>query len=267
MIFSLSNWELKLKSPLFNALLKQQNISQQAKHVANLIFIQRTTNWTKCDRKCYLITTSWFNKWAEYVDFHKEFNMKKIQLGSVYNQPEDDMQSFSTKEYPGEIYNQSLLANERDFYHNYNHLKALCNFGLRDLLEKHRDYNVVSKDIWNYFWGIYGGFEISRDCIPIGANGKISPDITMSKVIFILTLKVKIVFIRKYLTQCDPPKRIYFYSNFTFRQLKFNIIQMFKFLHSKTADQLRLWKLSGAFSDFMKYYRIQRSLKVILTHQ
>jgi hypothetical protein len=235
--------------------------------VANLIFIQRTTNWTKCDRKHYLITASWFDRWTEYVDFNKEFNMKKIQLGSVYNQPEDEVQLLPNKEFPGEISNQCLLANEKEFYHNYNHPKALCNFGLRDLLEQHRDYNVVSKDIWDYCKSIYGGFEISRDSIPTGANGKISPDINMPKVISTLTLKVKIVFIRKHLTQCDSPKRIYFYSNFTFRQLKLNIIQMFKFLHGKTVDQLRLWKLSGTFSDFMKHYRTQATHKVILSYQ
>lgn len=157
--------------------------AQQATHVANLIFILRTTSWTRCDRRCYLVAAEWFDRWSEYVDFSKHFSMKKIQLGSVYSQAQESAETFVSDEYPGEIGNQCLLANEKEFYHNYSHPKALCNLVLRESLEENRDYYIVTRDIWDYLRSIYRGFELPRDCVSVGANGRILADVKMPKVL------------------------------------------------------------------------------------
>eukprot|EP00826_Nyctotherus_ovalis_P020206 TRINITY_DN16327_c0_g2_i3.p1 TRINITY_DN16327_c0_g2~~TRINITY_DN16327_c0_g2_i3.p1 ORF type:complete len:254 (-),score=19.34 TRINITY_DN16327_c0_g2_i3:15-776(-) len=164
LVSALSRREAVLKAPVLAASGGSgASRAQQATHVANLIFILRTTNWTRCDRRCYLVTTEWFDRWSEYVDFSKHFNMKKVQLGSVYTQAQESAEAIVSDEYPGEIGNQCLLANEKEFYHNYGHPKALCNFVLREPLEENRDYYIVTKDIWDYLRSIYRGFELPRD--------------------------------------------------------------------------------------------------------
>jgi len=234
-------------------------MKQQAKKIAELIWIFRKTRWNKFEKECYIMSARWFDKWAIYVDFYKYFNVSKGTLTSAYYTADNEDLEFSAgKEHPGIIDNQCLIADSKEYYHNFTNPQALCNFILRDSLEENRDYYIVTKDIWDYLHSIYGGMALRRDCIILSPNGRIKIDTKMEKVFLNQSYyeKVKITFIKNQ-QKCESPKRIYFPCNYTFRNLKNHIIQSFKFLHGKDEDSIRLWKPSISFSEFMHYYRSQ----------
>ena len=156
----------------------------QAKYIAGLVWILRKTNWTKYEKECYIISARWFDKWAAYVDFPK-YSSKGNLTPLYYTTPSGDDINFGTgKEHPGAIDNQYLLAEAKEYYHNFSYLQDKCNFVFRDGLEENRDYYVVTKDIWDYLHSIYGGLALSRDCMYAGVNGRMKIDIKMEKVCF-----------------------------------------------------------------------------------
>jgi hypothetical protein len=161
------------------------NVVAQAKYVAGLIWVLRKTRWSKLERECYLVSSRWFEKWAAYVDLYRYFNPGKGVLTPLYYSNggmEDDEVPGLGKEFPGAIDNQCLLADGKDYYHNFNTPQAKCNYVLREGLEEGREYYVVTKEIWDYLHKIYGGMTLRRDCIFIGNNGKTKLDIKMEKV-------------------------------------------------------------------------------------
>ena len=150
------------------------SLSAQATYVANLIWIMKKTTWCKYDRKCYLISADWLEKWRKYVQFDEE--------GDCVN---NENLEVDLKENPGPIQNQFLIEEDKDFIHNPLCSESPYNFIIKKELKENKEYYVVTKDIWNYLYSIYGGKEIGRDCIYFGANGRIHQDITMLKVIVI----------------------------------------------------------------------------------
>jgi len=219
----------------------QDNITLQANYIAELRLLMKQTNWSKSDTECYILSGNWFNKWGKYVNFTECFEGKKKRI----EMKSEDMESNS--EHPGEITNEQLLASNKEFYHNYNNESAQCNTVIKDTAEMNRDYYIITKEIWNYLYELYNGYTLKRDCIYFGKNGIVIPDIMMSK--------VNVVVINKGILKYKQPKRVYFYSNYTFKQLKIHVMQIFRFMHEKNEYQIRLWKLKVSFTEFIKSYK------------
>lgn len=166
-----------------SAELSGWNLSYQAKYVSNLIFTMKKTNWTKYDRECFLVSIDWFNKWAQYSNFFRYFNASEGKL-NYYNIEDQDKENQSENNGPGRINNLILMVDQKEYYRNFSHRKAKCNYALKDTLEEQKDYYVLTKEIWNYLHTIYGGDEFARDCIFLNINGRIKSDIKMLKVIY-----------------------------------------------------------------------------------
>lgn len=156
----------------------RKDLAQQAKYVAELIVIMKKTNWSMYDRECYLISSDWFTKWAGYVGLPRYLN----NIDTITDLKLKNAETNTIQSHPGPIDNEALIANTKGLlFHSQGNNKLV----LRENLEENKDFYVLTKDIWNYLYFLYGGTAIQRDCIILGGNGRIKKDIKMLKVIFI----------------------------------------------------------------------------------
>ena len=122
-------------------------------YISSLLKIDRNTSWNVQDNVFYIITYKWFDKWKNYIDHDKHSEGKKD-----YN-------------YPGPIYYKDLLADDKDYYHNYSVSERMREKIIKESAKEGRDFLVISKESYDYLQEKYDGEGVERYKLNIGCNG------------------------------------------------------------------------------------------------
>ena len=153
---------------------------REAKYVAMLLKVSSSTNWNAHDRTAYVLPTKWFSRWKKYVEYEEFVNKHKAAYFGAAGAP--------AIEHPGRITSEELLADTKEFFHNYSSPEAICNLVLRDFIEESKDYMILSKEIWNYLQKKYEGKSLVRYYINVGLNGNHKLDLKLSRVSLLILL-------------------------------------------------------------------------------
>ena len=150
-------------------------LHQQAQYIAEMFKIMNNTRWNMYDQEYYILSNKWLTKWKQYANYEEV--VKSIE-GKA------DLKSLPLKPapYPGPISNDTLVLEQKDYFHDFNNIDSHYNLALRDTVVKGKDFIIVSKSIWDYLHSIYGGLQIMRRQINVGVNGNLLVDYKLMKV-------------------------------------------------------------------------------------
>ena len=84
--------------------------------IAELFYLLNDTNWNKFDEKFYLINRRWFDRWKDFISY--DYIVKQLV---EYGRTENDLSMnrlLQSNSNPGEISNQQLILDHRDFMKN-----------------------------------------------------------------------------------------------------------------------------------------------------
>ena len=163
----------------------------EAFFIANLFFLMNETNWNSFDDEYYILSTSWFEKWKNYVNFDFFIiNIDKfLKLNNIPENIDDNKNSEenflltlddsikcsidkyfeffflknNSDNYPGVISNKDLLYDKSFYYIDFQNKKSLLNYNILDQYENGKDFFLVTAPIWKYFKKIYGEYPILCD--------------------------------------------------------------------------------------------------------
>ena len=118
-----------------NAQLNQAGQSQSQKtmkvriresmRIAELFYLLNDTNWNKFDDKFFLINRRWFDRWKDYISY--DYIVKQLV---EFGKQENDLsinRLLQSNSNPGEISNQQLVLDHRDFMKNRCQSMQFCN--------------------------------------------------------------------------------------------------------------------------------------------
>ena len=118
-----------------NAQLNQTGQSQSQKtmkvriresmRIAELFYLLNDTNWNKFDDKFFLINRRWFDRWKDYISY--DYIVKQLV---EFGKQENDLsinRLLQSNSNPGEISNQQLVLDHRDFMKNRCQSMQFCN--------------------------------------------------------------------------------------------------------------------------------------------
>jgi len=130
-------------------------LHQEAQYIAEMFKILNHTYWHKNDHEYYIISLKWLNKWKQYVNYDEVVRSmeNKIDIKNINHKP---------AVCPGTISNETLILEQKDYFHDFNNLESHFNIALRENVQRDRDFIIVSKDIWDYLNKRYGGIKIIR---------------------------------------------------------------------------------------------------------
>jgi len=257
----------------------------EAFHIANLFFLMNecishaSTIDSSEDREFYIISTKWFEKWKNYVnfDYYMQNTEKFLKLNKDQNseatenfleeldQPiklalENYFQNYfltdNSRLYPGAVSNKELVYDKSINYIDLNDKKSHLNYNVMEYLQMGRDYFIVNKSIWNYFKSIYGGKEIKRFITGKPKNSSIPTDE------FLIETKLKnlslcvIRFKKDEVKLKEKPKFVFFPHKKTIYDFKKHILKIFSFLKDSLMRDLKLWVLDPNynFESFEEYF-------------
>ena len=150
-------------------------LHQQAQYIAEMFKILNNTHWNMYDQEYFLISTKWLCKWKQYVNYDDV-------VKSMENKSDIKSLALKSAPYPGPISNDTLILEQKDYFHDFNNIDSHYNMALRDNITKGKDFIIVSRSIWDYLHTKYGGMQIMRKQINIGVNGKAMVDYKLQKV-------------------------------------------------------------------------------------
>ena len=288
-------------------LLRQQNINSlksrynyelmyEAFYIANLFYDLNETSKHQNDKSFYILSTSWFEKWKKYVNFDKYmyFHSKYLSINSLPIRPreaplketfenllknhkiKDNLLKYfnslfltdNSDKYPYKITNELLLYDKKLSFYNYDNKDSNYNYNIDDKFIYGKDYIIVTRNIWKFFYYIYGGKEIRRYNLNRGIvktktlnlfnqNTLKELNINNKKNAILIESKLKtlkIVIIRSNYKQdfksrrvipfiIDSPKNLYVSHKFTIKEVKEKIKETVLHFKGRNADELRLWIL------------------------
>lgn len=103
----------------------------------------------------------WFDKWKSFIEYDELKSFTQIDTPSSGREPN----------YPGPITYKELLADDKEYLHNYSAPERLRDVVIKHSAEEGKNYFVVSKDLYEYLQENYGGEAILRHQLEIGCNG------------------------------------------------------------------------------------------------
>ncbi len=154
---------------------------KEAKYVALLLKIGGSTNWNQHDRQSYLLPTKWLNRWKKHIEYEEFVNKHK----AVHFGASSAALSSPAQDTPGPITCTEIMADSKEYFHNYSCPEALCNFVIKEGMEEGKDYLTISKELWKYLKNKYDGNPFARYQINIGNNGMKKLDLKLSRVHFL----------------------------------------------------------------------------------
>eukprot|EP00826_Nyctotherus_ovalis_P025626 TRINITY_DN1987_c0_g2_i1.p1 TRINITY_DN1987_c0_g2~~TRINITY_DN1987_c0_g2_i1.p1 ORF type:complete len:170 (+),score=15.55 TRINITY_DN1987_c0_g2_i1:392-901(+) len=163
---------MKLEEQDPYAVASKESPAEQAKRVEVLRAIMENTNWTAQDRLWYAISSEWFSQWSGYISY---FSMPSNNSNS------SSLEKTLTPPSPGPINNQSLRVDAREYSRNY-YPQRREGLMLKETVDEDKDYQIVTQDIWEYLYSLYGGDDLPINSIPLGANARSKKDIKTLKV-------------------------------------------------------------------------------------
>ncbi len=297
-------------------LLREQNINSlksrynyelmyEAFYIANLFYDLNETSKHQNDKSFYILNRSWFEKWKKYVNFDKYmyFHSKYLSINSLPIRPreaplketfdklfknpkiKDNLLKYfnslfltdNSDKYPYKITNELLLYDKKLSFYNYDNKDSNYNYNIDDKFIYGKDYIIVTRNIWKFFYYIYGGKEIRRYNLNRGIvktktlnlfnqNTLKELNINNKKNAILIESKLKtlkIVIIRSNYKQdfksrrvipfiIDSPKNLYVSHKFTIKEVKEKIKETVLHFKGRNADELRLWILKDkSYQNFV----------------
>ena len=126
----------------------------EANKVSSMLKIADNTSWNEDDNSFYLIPMKWFSSWKKYIRYDNH--------SSVQNSEEEE---------PGSIRYSELLADDKDYLHNYSVPENSRDKIIKQFAEEGKDYLIISTELHSLLQESYGGSGIKRWQVPIGSNG------------------------------------------------------------------------------------------------
>jgi len=287
-----------LRKENINSLKSRYNyeLMYEAFYIANLFYDLNETAKHKNDKSFYILSTSWFEKWKKYVNFDKYmyFHSKYLSINSLPIRPreaplketfenlfknpkiKDNLLKYfnslfltdNSEKYPYKITNELLLYDKKLSFYNYDNKDSNYNYNIDDKFIYGKDYIIVTRDIWKFFYYIYGGKEIrrynlNRELIKSKTLNLLTPNtlnelnINNKKNAILIESKLKtlnIIIIRSNYKQdlkyrkvipfkIDSPKNLYVSHKFTIKEVKEKIKETVLNFKGRNSDELRLWIL------------------------
>jgi hypothetical protein len=181
---------------------KKKNLNlefeKEAFEIGELFEVMNKTRWNMFDKEFYVLSAKWFAKWKNYVSydsvqnqrlFKKEHHQKRSQCKVKKKHAPGSADCLPAKSnsqpHPGLIFNETLLMDSKDYFHDFSNPLSYNNLILKDNLQEGKDYYIVTKSIWKYLHNKYSGKEIVRYSVQYNPNGKVMIDISLQRVRFI----------------------------------------------------------------------------------
>eukprot|EP00826_Nyctotherus_ovalis_P015328 TRINITY_DN14347_c0_g1_i18.p1 TRINITY_DN14347_c0_g1~~TRINITY_DN14347_c0_g1_i18.p1 ORF type:complete len:540 (+),score=152.49 TRINITY_DN14347_c0_g1_i18:76-1695(+) len=172
----------------------------------------------------YVVSKKWINKWKAYVKGNS----------SAHN---DEL-----RDPPGAITNSDIIKYE-DCYEMEDE-EDVYRVGLKEHLNKGVDYEVVTKEQWDYLYPKYGGVPVKREYHKVNYYTSNIVDTSFDKVKLII-LPPRDEFSVDDITTEKP---MYILRSWTIKELKERIIQVLNqpgYGYKLTKENFRLWKLNS----------------------
>lgn len=134
---------------------------REAKHVSSLLRTWRNTMWHSSDTILSLISSKWFARWKAFIEWDE---------GKSYSQT-GTPKSLQEPDYPGPMSIKDLLADDKEYLHNYTVPDRMREKVIKESAEEGRDYFIGPKELYDYLQEKYGGAGILRPQVKIGCNG------------------------------------------------------------------------------------------------
>lgn len=134
---------------------------REAKHVSSLLRTWRNTAWNTHDNIFYIIPSKWFSKWKAYTGYDEPRSLSQTGTPNSVQEPDP----------PGPITYKELLADDKDYLHNYSVPDNARDKIIKDSAEEGKDYMTIPKELYEFLAEKYGGTGITRCQVDIGCNG------------------------------------------------------------------------------------------------
>lgn len=118
-------------------------------------------NWVREVDKVYIIDKLWVKMWKQYVNLDSIKKKKNSPSESETKTKKEKENSIKDKEnlaklHPGEITNQRIIYNLKEFYNDGN-AKNSENIVVRHDIDQQKSIKIIHSDTWKFFRSLYGG--------------------------------------------------------------------------------------------------------------
>lgn len=198
----------------------------------------------------FVLSLSWYSEWKAYVDFFGGLKAKRRKSDLTepctpeYVEAMDD----GPPDFPGPISNAELLDYEamRKLKKSPDTERDPASLILRQSLREEEHFTIVSAEVWDYLYKIYGGTAIKRFARPREENSE-------ECFIELYFRPVQIYFMPRIKElNYEKPVTLYVSRKDTVQTLRHKIIDTFSIGPRYT--NFRLWKLLDNEPDMKKAY-------------
>ena len=198
----------------------------------------------------FVLSLSWYSEWKAYVDFFGGLKAKRRKSDlNERDQPEyEENMDDGPPDFPGPILNAELLD-----YEAMSNLKKcaeterdIASMILRQNLREEEHFTIVSEEVWNYLFRVYGGTPVKR-------FARLREENSEECFIELYFRPVQIFFVpRTKDLNLEKPYTLYVSRKDSVQTLRHKIIDTFSI--SPRFTNFRLWKLLDNEPDMMKAY-------------
>ena len=130
------------------------------------------TKWLMLDDEFYCVSRRWFENWKGFVSYDYVLRKLVTEQRKIADLSINQMIA-QGRSSPGEISNWSLLLENGKFY-NRSAMKDDPHFSpLREGMTDGREFFIVPKSVWKFFYTAYRGPEIKRYSIVKNRTGQL----------------------------------------------------------------------------------------------